>query len=165
MSGDPMTMAIIANTAFQVAGTYSEIQDAKYQASIQKTQYENEQKMAELKAIQEENNRRELAEDEIDANKAYWASTGFLDDSRNLIGANKSVTKKMKSDIQDIRVNSYALQNKYELMKLSTASAAKNKVFGGYASIGSSMATGYSNYSLYTSSDTYKDKQEKKKKT
>ena len=164
MSGDPMTMAIIANTAFTVAGTYSEIQDAKYQASIQKTQYENEQKMAELKAIQEENNRRELAEDEIDANKAYWASTGFLDDSRNLIGANKSVTKKMKSDIQDIRVNSYALQNKYELMKLSTASAAKNKVFGGYASIGSSMATGYSNYSLYTSSDTYKDKQEKKKK-
>ena len=55
----------------------------------------------------------------------------------------------MKSDIQDIRVNSYALQNKYELMKLSTASAAKNKVFGGYASIGSSMATGYSNYELY----------------
>ena len=165
MSGDPMTMAIIANTAFQVAGTYSEIQDAKYQATIQKTQYENEQKMAELKAIQEENNRREIAEDEIDANRAYWASTGFLDDSRNLIGANKSVTKKMKSDIQDIRVNSYALQNKYELMKLSTASAAKNKVFGGYASIGSSMATGYSNYSLYTSSDTYKDKQEKKKKT
>ena len=162
MSGDPMTMAIIANTAFTVAGTYSEIQDAKYQASIQKTQYENEQKMAELKAIQEENNRRELAEDEIDANKAYWASTGFLDDSRNLIGANKSVTKKMKSDIQDIRVNSYALQNKYELMKLSTASAAKNKVFGGYASIGSSMATGYSNYELYTSSDTYKDKQKKK---
>ena len=165
MSGDPMTMAIIANTAFTVAGTYSSIQDAKYQASIQKTQYENEQKMAELKAIQEENNRRELAEDEIDANRAYWASTGFLDDSRNLIGANESVTKKMKSDIQDIRVNSYALQNKYELMKLSTASAAKNKVFGGYASIGSSMATGYSNYSLYTSSDTYKDKQEKKKKT
>ena len=30
MSGDPMTMAIIANTAFTVAGTYSEIQDAKY---------------------------------------------------------------------------------------------------------------------------------------
>ena len=28
MSADPMTMAIIANTAFQVAGTYSEIQDA-----------------------------------------------------------------------------------------------------------------------------------------
>ena len=162
MSGDPMTMAIIANTAFQVVGTYSEIQDAKYQADIQKTQYENEQKMAELKAIQEENNRRETAEDEIDANKAYWASTGFLDDSRNLIGANESVTKKMKSDIQDIRVNSYALQNKYELMKLSTASAAKNKVFGGYASIGSSMATGYSNYELYTSSDTYKDKQKKK---
>ena len=164
MSGDPMTMAIIANTAFQVAGTYSEIQDAKYQASIQKTQYENEQKMAELKAIQEENNRRELAEDEIDANKAYWASTGFLDDSRNLIGANKSVTKKMKSDIQDIRVNSYALQNKYELMKLSTASAAKNKVFGGYASIGSSMASGYSNYELYKDTDTYKKRQEKKKK-
>ena len=106
MSGDPMTMAIIANTAFQVAGTYSEIQDAKYQASIQKTQYENEQKMAELKAIQEENNRRDLAEDEIEANRAYWASTGFLDNSRNLIGANESVTKKMKSDIQDIRVNS-----------------------------------------------------------
>ena len=162
MSGDPMTMAIIANTAFQVAGTYSEIQDAKFQAQVQKNQYENEMKMAELKAIQEENNRRELAEDEIDANRAYWASTGFLDDSRNLIGANESVTKKMKSDIQDIRVNSYALQNKYELMKLSTASAAKNKVFGGYASIGSSMATGYSNYELYTISDTYKDKQKKK---
>ena len=42
MSGDPMTMAIIANTAFTVAGTYSEIQDAKYQAKVQKTQYENE---------------------------------------------------------------------------------------------------------------------------
>ena len=98
----------------------------------------------------------------IDANKAYWASTGFLDDSRNLIGANESVTKKMKSDIQDIRVNSYALQNKYELMKLSTAQAAKNKVFGGYASIGSSMATGYSNYELYTAGKDTKTDGKKK---
>ena len=49
-------------------------------------------------------------------------------------------------------------------MKLSTASAAKNKVFGGYASIGSSMASGYSNYELYKDTDTYKKRQEKKKK-
>ena len=34
-------------------------------------------------------------------------------------------------------------------MKLSTAAAAKNKVFGGYASIGSTVATGYSEYELY----------------
>ena len=68
----------------------------------------------------------------------------------------------MKSDIQYIRVNSYALQNKYELMKLSTASAAKNKVFGGYASIGSSMATGYSNYELYTAGKDTKTDGKKK---
>ena len=149
MSGDPMTLAIIANTTFQAVSAYSEIQDAKYQAAIQKRQYENEIKMAELQAIQEENDRREKAEDSIMANKAYWASTGFLDDSRNLIGANERITKKMKADIQDIRVNTAALVGKYELMKLSTASAAKNKVFGGYASIGSSLSTGYSNYELY----------------
>ena len=150
MSGmEPMTLAIIANTTFQAVSAYSEIQDAKYQAAIQKRQYENEIKMAELQAIQEENDRREKAEDSIMANKAYWASTGFLDDSRNLIGANERITKKMKADIQDIRVNTAALVGKYELMKLSTASAAKNKVFGGYASIGSTVATGYSEYELY----------------
>ena len=150
MSGmEPMTLAIIANTTFQAVSAYSEIQDAKFQALVQKRQYENEIKMAELQAIQEENDRREKAEDSIMANKAYWASTGFLDDSRNLIGANKRITNKMKSDIQDIRVNTAALVGKYELMKLSTASAAKNKVFGGYASIGSTVATGYTEYELY----------------
>ena len=89
-----MTLAIIANTAFQVAGAYSSIQDAKYQAAVQARQYENDIKMAELQAIQEENDRREKAEDSIMANKAYWASTGFLDDSRNLVGANKRITNK-----------------------------------------------------------------------
>ena len=89
------------------------------------------------------------AEDSIMANKAYWASTGFLDNSRNLVGANERITKKMKADIQDIRVNTAALVGKYELMKLSTAAAAKNKVFGGYASIGSTVATGYTEYELY----------------
>ena len=153
-----MTLAIIANTAFQVAGTYSSIQDAKYQAAVQARQYENDIKMAELQAIQEENDRREKAEDSIMANKAYWASTGFLDDSRNLIGANTRITNKMKSDIQDIRVNTAALVGKYELMKLSTASAAKNKVFGGYASIGSTAASGYSEYELYkTGKENNKD--------
>ena len=150
MSGmEPMTLAIIANTTFQAVSAYSEIQDAKFQALVQKRQYENEIKMTELQAIQEENDRREKAEDSIMANKAYWASTGFLDNSRNLVGANERITKKMKADIQDIRVNTAALVGKYELMKLSTASAAKNKVFGGYASIGSTVATGYTEYELY----------------
>ena len=150
MSGmEPMTLAIIANTTFQAVCAYSEIQDAKFQALVQKRQYENEIKMAELQAIQEENDRREKAEDSIMANKAYWASTGFLDNSRNLVGANERITKKMKADIQDIRVNTAALVGKYELMKLSTAAAAKNKVFGGYASIGSTVATGYTEYELY----------------
>ena len=150
MSGmEPMTLAIIANTTFQAVSAYSEIHDAKFQALVQKRQYENEIKMAELQAIQEENDRREKAEDSIMANKAYWASTGFLDNSRNLVGANERITKKMKADIQDIRVNTAALVGKYELMKLSTAAAAKNKVFGGYASIGSTVATGYTEYELY----------------
>ena len=150
MSGmEPMTLAIIANTTFQAVSAYSEIQDAKFQALVQKRQYENEIKMAELQAIQEENDRREKAEDSIMANKAYWASTGFLDNSRNLVGAYERITKKMKADIQDIRVNTAALVGKYELMKLSTAAAAKNKVFGGYASIGSTVATGYTEYELY----------------
>ena len=60
MSGmEPMTLAIIANTTFQAVSAYSEIQDAKFQALVQKRQYENEIKMAELQAIQEENDRRE----------------------------------------------------------------------------------------------------------
>jgi hypothetical protein len=61
MSADPVTLAIIASGTISAVSGYAQVQSAKAQGKAQAAEYERQQKMNALNALQEENRRNEQA--------------------------------------------------------------------------------------------------------
>ena len=76
MSADPVTMMIIS-ASVQAVGKYSEIQNEKAQMKFRKRMYEDEIKVANLKAEQEANDRREMQLDQQEHNLAVMSNSGW----------------------------------------------------------------------------------------
>ena len=76
MSADPVTMMIIS-ASVQAVGKYSEIQNEKAQMKFRKKMYEDEIKVANLKAEQESNDRKEMQLAQQEHNLAVMSNSGF----------------------------------------------------------------------------------------
>ncbi len=135
MSADPVTMYMIASAATKAVGTYSEIQAEKQQQMYRKKLYEDEIKMANLKAEQESNDRKEMQLDQQEHNLAVMSNSGFDANSGSFQNIQLMTKKIADKDITNIRLNTKISVNKMSLQYQAEQSASKAKVFGGYVSL------------------------------
>ena len=150
MSGDPVTMYMIASAATKAVGTYSEIQNEKAQMKIRKQMYEDEIKVANLKAEQESNDRKQMQIEQEEHNLTVMSGSGFDPSSGSFQNIQYMTKKIADKDIANIRLNSAISVNKMSLQYQADKSASKAKVFGGYVSL---VGTGISTKAKY---DKYK---------
>ena len=143
MSADPvtmMTMTIISG-AIQGVSAYSDIQQSKMQSKIETEQFTMKIRQAELKGLQQENDRLEEADKTKRHNLAIAAGSGYTDDSRQLYNINKQVDINADKDVTRIRLNTGATVSDYSLSAQSAKSARKAEQFGGWMSIANTGIT------------------------
>ena len=156
MSADPVTMMIIS-ASVQAVGKYSEIQNEKAQMKFRKKMYEDEIKVANLKAEQEANDRREMQLDQQEHNLAVMSGSGWDPSSGSFQNIQLMTKKIADKDITNIRLNSAISVNKMSLQYQAEKSASKAKVFGGYVSlVGTGISTA-AKYDKYKKPEKWKD--------
>jgi len=148
MSADPATLAIVSAVASGI-GTYSSIQAEKARSKAQLAEYERQRKLNELNAIQEENRRKEKAENDKENNKAMFAASGFDPASRSFLTINDEVDRIAAKDIANIRLNKASTIAALDTASYLDKAKSSAKVTGGYMSIISTSAKGYGNYQIY----------------
>ena len=157
MSGDPVTMYMIASAATKAVGTYSEIQNEKAQMKFRKKMYEDEIKVANLKAEQESNDRKEMQLDQQEHNLAVMSNSGFDANSGSFQNIQLMTKKIADKDITNIRLNSAISVNKMSLQYQADKSASKAKVFGGYVSLVGTGISTKAKYDKYKKPETWKN--------
>ena len=137
--------AIYASTA---VSAYSAIQQGKYAkaaAEAEQQQYKEEQRLAELKAVEDANERKRQSIDAEASNKAYFAAKSGVDPNESasflaLRDANKATASR---DIGSIRLMGAATSRKYQLSSWNSGLEAKSAMSSAYAKAGSTLLGGY----------------------
>jgi hypothetical protein len=150
-------MAKSASTLFLAAslssavGTVSSIQSQRAALVRESYRAETEAKLAAVKALEEENFRKQELNDSIANNLAWQSISGYSDDSRSFLNIQSQVRKKAEKDIADIniRLMGKTTSLKYQQMQLENKYKEKELVFGGYTSVIGELYTGYGNYKYY----------------
>ena len=156
MSADPVTMMVIS-ASVQAVGKYSEIQNEKAQMKIRKKMYEDEIKMANLKAEQESNDRKEMQLNQQEHNLAVMSNSGFDANSGSFQNIQLMTKKIADKDISNIRLNSAISVNKLSLQYQAEKSASKSKVFGSYVSLVGTGISTKAKIEKYKKPDVWKD--------
>ena len=156
MSADPVTMMVIS-ASVQAVGKYSEIQNEKAQMKIRKKMYEDEIKMANLKAEQESNDRKEMQLNQQEHNLAVMSNSGFDANSGSFQNIQLMTKKIADKDISNIRLNSAISVNKMSLQYQADQSASKSKVFGSYVSLVGTGISTKAKIEKYKKPDVWKD--------
>ena len=148
MSADPVTLAIISGAISVVSG-YAQVQTAKAEGKAAAIEYERQRKMNALNALQEENRRREKAEEDKKNNFAIFASSGFDPSSRTFLEVNNEVDRIAAKDITNIRLNKLSTESQLSTASYISKVQTQSKVVGGYLSAAKGITTAYGNYDLY----------------
>lgn len=152
MAANPLTFAVIASTA---VSAYSAIQQGKYAkaaAEAERQQYEEEKRLAALRAIEDANARdRELISAQA-SNKALFAAKTGTDPNQSasflaLRDANEAAAER---DIGAIRLMGAATARKYQLSSWNSGLEGKSAMMAGYAKAGSTLLGGYIDYKKAT---------------
>ena len=140
----------LASSAVSAIGTLSSVQAQRAAIARENYRIETEQKLATLKALEEENFRRAILKEAIANNFAYQSIAGYYDDGRSFMNINKQATNKANKDIANIRLMGSNVQNKYTAQLFENDLKEDQLVFGGYTSATSDILTGYANYKWYS---------------
>jgi DNA-directed RNA polymerase specialized sigma subunit len=145
-------MAKSASTLFLAAslssavGTAASIQSQRAALARESYRAETEAKLAAVRALEEENARKEELNTSIANNLAWQSISGYSDDSRSFLNIQSQVRKKAEKDIANIRLMGKTTSLKYQQMQLENKYKEK---FGGYTSVLTELYTGYGNYKYY----------------
>ena len=137
--------AIIAST---VVSAYSAIQQGKYAkaaAESEERQYRENQRMAELEAIEDENARnRELFASEA-TNRTKFAQMTGADpyESSSFLALRDANQRTASRDVGAIRLMGASQSYRYGLGAYSSKMSGKAATIGGYAKAGSALLGGY----------------------
>ena len=140
----------LASSAVSAIGTLSSVQAQRAAIARENYRIETEQKLATLKALEEENFRRAILKEAIANNFAYQSIAGYYDDGRSFMNINKQATNKANKDIANIRLMGSNVQNKFTAQLFENDLKENQLVFGGYTSATSDILTGYANYKWYS---------------
>ena len=140
----------LASSAVSAIGTLSSVQAQRAAIARENYRIETEQKLATLKALEEENFRRAILKEAIANNFAYQSTAGYYDDGRSFMNINKQATNKANKDIANIRLMGSNVQNKFTAQLFENDLKEDQLVFGGYTSATSDILTGYANYKWYS---------------
>ena len=94
----------LASSAISAVSTVSSVQAQRAAMARENYRIETEKKLAQLKALEEENFRREILKEAIANNFAYNSISGYLDNSMSFLNINKQAQKKATKDIANIRL-------------------------------------------------------------
>ena len=140
----------LASSAVSAIGTLSSVQAQRAAIARENYRIETEQKLATLKALEEENFRRAILKEAIANNFAYQSIARYYDDGRSFMNINKQATNKANKDIANIRLMGSNVQNKFTAQLFENDLKEDQLVFGGYTSATSDILTGYANYKWYS---------------
>lgn len=146
--GDPVTIAIVASTAVSAYGAVQSGKYAQAAAEAEAAQYEQEKRMAGLKAIEDSNARkRDLIRTEA-ANKAAFAAKTGTDpyESASFLALRESNKIEADRDLGAIRLMGAAEQNKYALSSWNARVSGKASAQAGYTKAASTLLGGYVDY-------------------
>ena len=147
---------MMASSAIGAVGTLYNISATKAANEREKARYEREALMAKIDAIEQENIRKDHLNQELANNLAFQSTAAYYDDSRSFLNINKSATKKAEKDMANIRMMGKSVTLKYREQMFENDVATRNKVFGGWVSIGSGLTSGYAMYDYYKGTETGK---------
>ena len=144
----------LASAVASTAGTLYNIQAQKAALKRENARLETESQVAQIQAKEEENARRRQLNQTIASNIAFQSTAAYYDDSRSFLNINKSATKKAEKDMANIRMMGKSVTLKYREQMFENDVATRNKVFGGWISIGSGLTSGYAMYDYYKGTGT-----------
>ena len=136
----------IAATGARTVGEIASIQSQRAALARENYRVETEKRLARLKAIEAENDRRDVALAELAQNKAFQSTAGYYDDGMSFLNINKQVENKMNKDVATIRLMGNAVDNKFRSMLFENTMKEKDLVFGGYTSIAIGLTNGMALY-------------------
>ena len=148
MGVDPATM-MMASAVVSSAGAIHSAQNQRAALQRENVRLEQERRLAELQAIEQENIRKEMLNQTLADNLAFQSASGYYDDSRSFLNINKQATIKAEKDFANIRLNAKVVDVKYRDQMFENNISAKSAVFGGYISAIAGLTTGYANYDFY----------------
>jgi len=137
--------AIVAGSA---VSAYSAIQQGKYAkaaAQQEADQYEQEKRLAKLKAIEDANDRNQEMIIAEASNKALWAAKTGTDPSESAsFLALRDVNEEMaRKDLGAIRLMGAAASRKYDLAAWNSRLEAKTSMRSAYGKAATSLLSGY----------------------
>ena len=136
----------IAATGARTVSEIASIQSQRAALARENYRVETEKRLARLKAIEAENDRRDVALAELAQNKAFQSTAGYYDDGMSFLNINKQVENKMNKDVATIRLMGNAVDNKFRSMLFENTMKEKDLVFGGYTSIAIGLTNGMALY-------------------
>tara|TARA_Y100000592_G_C5404372_1_gene284819 strand:- start:480 stop:1019 length:540 start_codon:yes stop_codon:yes gene_type:complete len=136
----------IAATGARTVSEIASIQSQRAALARENYRVETEKRLARLKAIEAENDRRDVALAELAQNKAFQSTAGYYDDGMSFLNINKQVENKMNKDVANIRLMGNAVDNKFRSMLFENTMKEKDLVFGGYTSIAIGLTNGMALY-------------------
>lgn len=136
----------LLSTGIAAVGTVSSINAQKAALARENKRVETEAKLAELAALQEENQRLDDLNRSIASNLAFQSIAGYYDDSRSFLNIQEQTKQNAQKDIAQIRLMGSTVQSKYGQMKFENTMKSQDLVFGGYASVAAGLTAGYGSY-------------------
>lgn len=126
--------------------------------------YQREKEIAELRALQEENERTDGMNIILNNNRAIAGASGILDDSRSFLQIQQDVFNSAKKDISNIRLNKNIAKSKYDQQIINSQIKQQSVFWGSLSSASSSALQGWGYYQYYQPGMTPFQKQQKQLK-
>ena len=146
MSGVEAATLFAISQGIQTVGQIQGIQAQRAALARENYRIAAESRLASLRALEAENQRRQQAEEEFANNAAFQSIAGYSDDSMSFLNINKQVAKNRNKDIADIRLMGKVVDTKYSSMMFENNLKQKDLVFGGYTSILAQLVSGTATY-------------------
>jgi len=148
--------AIVASVASAGIGAYTAIQSGKYAAAaaeMERQQYEEQKRMAELQAIEDANARKRELLTTQSSNLALAAAKMGVDpnESASFLALKESNIAEAERDIGAIRLMGLSESRKYALSAYNARMSGKAARTASYGQAASSLLGGYKDYKYLSS--------------
>jgi hypothetical protein len=136
----------LLSTGFGVVSTFAGMRAQQAALERENQRIAVEAQMAKLSATQDENDRMDAMNRTLASNLAFQSIAGYYDDSRSFLNIQEQTRKNAEKDLAQIRLMGAALQSKYGQLQYENIMQKEDLTFGGWASIGKQLTTGYVGY-------------------
>jgi hypothetical protein len=148
--GDPVTMMLIGGTVLSAFGQVQAGNAQAQAAEYERAQYEEQKKVAEIQAVDEELDRRRRLERVLASNRAAAAASGIgTDTSRSFLAIQEGNEDEASRDIGRIRLNAAGQTSRYSIASDQARLEGKSARKSGMISAGATLLGG--GYKAYNS--------------